>query len=68
MQAAAEHAANDHQREMLAAYVRSFKHGSIEAHKAGSRHGLVLRRLRVLIRIMRRTPCQGERANAAANT
>lgn len=32
------HAANDEQEAMLKAYIESFRDGSIEAHKTGSRH------------------------------
>jgi hypothetical protein len=38
LEAALPHAANENQRQMLDGYVRSFRDGSIEQHKEGSRH------------------------------
>ncbi|XP_038620187.1 dipeptidyl peptidase 3-like isoform X1 [Tachyglossus aculeatus] len=38
LEKAKAYAANSHQEQMLAQYIASFTHGSIEAHKEGSRH------------------------------
>jgi dipeptidyl-peptidase III len=38
LEAAKSHALNDHERDMLKAYIDSFKEGSIDKHKEGSRY------------------------------
>ncbi|GLV40147.1 Dipeptidyl aminopeptidase III [Carabus blaptoides fortunei] len=38
LEAAAKYAANDHERDMLDCYIKSFSSGSLHEHKQGSRH------------------------------
>ena len=41
LEKAQQFAANEHEKSMLAAYISSFRTGSIDDHKTGSRHWIL---------------------------